>query len=96
MNQSEVFGMGTAGPAEERAQISVRLTPDLHAQINARAAETGLSMNRIILQLLSAGLEAERNKRLHLEEMLRRYRESTDPEETQRLGNELGEMIFGR
>jgi hypothetical protein len=96
MNQSEVLRMGTASPAEERAQISVRLTPDLHAQINARAAETGQSMNRIILQLLSAGLEAERNKRLHLEEMLRRYRESTDPEETQRLGNELGEMIFGR
>ena len=88
--------MGSAGQAEERAQISVRLTPDLHAQINARAAETGLSMNRTILQLLRAGLEAERNKKVHLEEMLRRYRESTDPQETQRLGNELGEMIFGR
>jgi HicB family len=86
----------STGQAEERAQISVRLTPDLYAQINARAAETGLSMNRTVLQLLSAGLEAERNKRLHLEEMLRRYRESTDPQETERLGNDLREMISGR
>jgi hypothetical protein len=53
-------------------------------------------MNRTVLQLLSAGLEAERNKRLHLEEMLRRYRESTDPQETERLGNDLREMISGR
>lgn len=88
--------MGTPGQAEDKAQISVRLTPDLHAEISSRAAETGLSMNRTILQLLSAGLEAERNKRLHLEEMLRRYRETTDPQETERLGNELGAMIFGR
>jgi len=88
--------MGSAGHAEERAQISVRLTPDLHAQINARVAETGLSINRTVLQLLSAGLEAERNKKLHLEEMLRRYRECTDPQELQRLGDELGAMIFGR
>jgi hypothetical protein len=88
--------MGTAGQAEDRAQVSVRLTPDLHAEISARAAETGLSMNRTILQLLRAGLEAERNKRVHLEETLRRYRECTDPEETTQLGDKLGAMIFGR
>jgi HicB family len=88
--------MGIAGQAEDRAQVSVRLTPDLHAEISARAAETGLSMNRTILQLLSAGLEAERNKRVQLEETLRRYRECTDPEETKQLGDKLGAMIFGR
>jgi hypothetical protein len=53
-------------------------------------------MNRTILQLLRVGLEAERQKKQRLEEMLRRYRECADPQEAERLGNELGAMIFGR
>jgi len=53
-------------------------------------------MNRAILQLLREGIESERNKKQHLEETLRRYRECTDPQEAQRLGDELGAMIFGK
>ncbi len=88
--------MRTAEKLEDRAQISLRLAPDLHAEINERAKETGLSLNRTIIQLLHAGIEAERNKKRRLEETLHRYRESTDPQEIQRLGEELGAMIFGK
>ncbi|MGO9010661.1 MAG: hypothetical protein ACLQPN_11205 [Bryobacteraceae bacterium] len=55
-----------------------------------------MSLNRTILQLLRTGLEAERQKKQHLEEMLRQYRECADPREAERLGDELGAMIFGR
>ncbi len=82
--------------SEERAQISVRLTPDLYAVLSKRSEETGLSMNRVVLQVLRAGLDAERDKKQRLQNMLQRYRECTDPEEARRLGDELGEMIFGR
>jgi hypothetical protein len=88
--------MQLAEKAEERVQISIRLSPDLHTEISARAEEAGLSMNRAILQLLRAGLESERNKRQRLEETLRRYRECKDPQEAQRLSEELGAMIFGK
>ena len=81
---------------EERAQISIRLAPELYAEIGARSKETGLSMNRTIVQLLRVGLEFERNKKQRLEETLRRYRECTDPQEAQRLSDELGAMIFGK
>ena len=81
---------------EEPGRISVGLTRDLHAEISTKAKETGLSMNRTILQLLRTGLEAERQKKQRLEEMLVRYRECADPQEAQRLGDELGAMIFGR
>jgi len=76
-------------------QVTIRLTPELSTEISARAKETGLSVNRAVLQLLRAGIESERNKKLRLEDLLRRYRESQDPEETKRLSDELGAMIFG-
>jgi hypothetical protein len=76
--------------------VSVALPPDLHAEIGDRAEQNDISLNRVIVQLLRAGLEAERQKKQRLEEMLLRYRESTDPQEVERLGDELGAIIFGR
>ena len=38
----------------------------------------------------------QRKEVKRLEEMLQQYRESTDPQEVERLGDELGSMIFAR
>jgi hypothetical protein len=81
--------------AEERAQITLRITRAMLVEIEARAKEYQLSVNRTLVQLLQSGIEAERNKKRHLENLLHRYRESKDPQEIQRLGDELGAMIFG-
>jgi hypothetical protein len=81
---------------EAKARVSVALTPELHSEISARAAQYDLSLNRAILQLLRAGLDAEREKKQRLEEMLREYRECADPKEAERLGDQLGAMILGR
>jgi hypothetical protein len=85
-----------AAKNEATARVSVALTPELHSEISARAEQLDLSLNRAILQLLRAGLDAEREKKQRLERMLREYRECADPEEAERLGDELGAMIFGR
>ena len=85
-----------AAEKEDLARVSVALTPELRDEIVARAREHEMSLNRTILQLLRAGLEAERQKRQRLEEMLHQYRECADPQEAERLGDELGAMIFGR
>lgn len=77
-------------------RVSVALPPEIYREISARAEENDLSLNRAILQLVRVGLEAERLKKQRLEEMLRQYRQCTDPHEAERLGNELGAMIFGR
>ena len=84
------------GEKHEVGRVSVALTPDLYAQVKTRSEQNEISLNRTILQLIRAGLEAENQKRQRLEEMLNQYRECKDPEETERLGNELGAMIFGR
>jgi len=88
--------MQTAQRADELVQVSVRLPADLSQLINTRAKELDFSLNRTIVQLLRSGLESEQNKKRLLEEKLRLYREATDQKEIQRLGDELGAMIFGK
>ena len=85
-----------AAKREAPGRLSVALTPEIYGEVSARAEKNGISLNRAILQLLRAGIEAESRKKQRLEEMLRRYRECTDPREAERLGDELGAMIFGR
>ncbi len=79
-----------------KTRVSVALTSEILNEVSARAEKYSMSLNRTIWQLLRTGLEAERQKKQHLEEMLRQYRECADPREAERLGDELGAMIFGR
>jgi hypothetical protein len=81
---------------EVSGRVSVALTPEIYRAVSARAEQNDLSLNRAILQLLRAGIEAEHQKKQRLEEMLRLYRECADPTEAERLSDELGAMIFGR
>ncbi|HXP85316.1 MAG TPA: Arc family DNA-binding protein [Bryobacteraceae bacterium] len=81
---------------EAAPRLSVALPAEIHEEVAARAEENNMSLNRTILQLIRAGLEAERQKKERLETMLRRYRECADPNEAERLAEELGAMIFGR
>lgn len=54
-----------------------------------------LSANRMLLDLIENGLEAERRKQQEFIELAERFRSATDPEEVKRLGDQLGRMIFG-
>lgn len=77
-------------------RLSITMPPEIYREVGARAEQNDISLNRAVVQLLRAGLEAEQQKKQRLEELLRRYRECADPQEAQRLGDELGAMIFGR
>ena len=81
---------------EAPGRLSVALSSEIYAEVAARAEQNDISLNRAILQLLRAGIEAEYQKKQRLEEKLRQYRECADPQEAERLGDELGAMIFGR
>jgi hypothetical protein len=93
---SERAAMLTIDKEPPPSRVSVALPPDIYSEISARAEQNDISLNRAVIQLLRAGLEAEHQKRQRLEEMLRQYRECADPKEADRLGDELGAMIFGR
>lgn len=59
------------------------------------AKSRNLSENRMIVDLINQGLEAEKRKETEFRELAERFRTATDPEEIQRLGDQLGRMVFG-
>jgi hypothetical protein len=93
---SESTAMLTTDKEATPGRLSIAMPPEIFREISARAEQNNISLNRAVIQLLRAGLEAEQQKKQRLEELLRRYRECADPQEAQRLGDELGAMIFGR
>ena len=54
-----------------------------------------LSANRMLVELLENGLEAEKRKQQEFFDLAERFRRATDPEEVKRLGDQLGRMVFG-
>jgi hypothetical protein len=54
-----------------------------------------LSANRMLVELIEDGMEAQKRKQQHFFELAERFRNATDPDEAKRLGDELGRMVFG-
>jgi len=54
-----------------------------------------LSKNRMLLELIENGIDAEKRKRQQFLALAERFRNEQDPEAATRLGDELGRMIFG-
>jgi hypothetical protein len=77
-------------------RVSVPVTTEMLHEIEARAERAGVSRSAFLARLLTYGLEAEQQKRDQFFKKIRHYRECDDPSEVERLGNEIGEMIFGR
>lgn len=84
------------GEKPTSSRVSVPVAPEMLQEIEIRAKRAGVSRSAFLTRLLKYGLEAEQQKRDHFTQKIRQYRESTDPSEVERLGNEIGEMIFGQ
>ena len=54
-----------------------------------------VSSNRILVELIENGIEAEKQKEQQFFSLAERFRSATDPEDVKRLGDELGRMVFG-
>jgi hypothetical protein len=54
-----------------------------------------LSANRLLVELIEDGMEAQARKQQQFFELAERFRGATDPEDVRRLGDELGRMVFG-
>ena len=59
------------------------------------AKQRRLSANRIIVELVEEGIEAQKRKQKEFFELAERYRAATDPKDVARLGDDLGGMVFG-
>jgi hypothetical protein len=74
---------------------SVSLPAATAREIRSLAKQRRLSANRVIVELLEEGMEAQKRKRKEFVRLAERYRAATDPSDVARLGDELGRMVFG-
>jgi len=77
-------------------RVSVPVTNEMLQEIDMRAQRVGVSRSTFLTRLVKYGLEAEQQKRDQFTQKIRQYRECADPSEVERLGNEIGELIFSK
>jgi hypothetical protein len=82
-------------PANKTVRQSVSLPARVAAQVRNLAKTRRLSSNRMLVELIENGIEAEKRKQQKFFELAEQFRNATDPEEAKRLGDELGRLVFG-
>ena len=83
--------------AKERAvRQSVTLPAKVANQVRSMAKRRLLSANRMLVELVEDGIELHKQKEKTFLELAGRFRAASDPKEVERLGEELGQMVFGR
>jgi hypothetical protein len=74
---------------------SVTLPSETARQVRSLARKRRLSANRVLVELVEEGIKAQKRKQEEFFELSQQFRNATDPQEVERLGNELGRLIFG-
>ncbi len=87
---------GAMSTTNKTVRQSVSLPAKTAAQVRTLAKTRRLSSNRMLVELIENGIEAEQRKQREFFELAEKFRNATDPEEVRRLGDELGRMVFGR
>ena len=83
------------GTAEKTVRQSVSLPSRLAKQVSSMAKRRKLSKNRMLLELIENGIDAEKRKQEQFIALAERFRNEQDPEAANRLSDELGRMVFG-
>src|SRR4030095_14589841 len=74
---------------------SVSLPSVVAKRVRAIAKTRKLSANRVLVDLIETGLHARESERERFLPLARRFKESSDPKESDRLREELANVIFG-
>lgn len=74
---------------------SVSLPANVATQVRKLAKARKLSANRMLVELIANGMEAEKRKQQEFFDLAERFRRAADPAEVARLGDEMGRLVFG-
>jgi hypothetical protein len=74
---------------------SVSLTPVVAKRVRSIARTRKVSANRVLVDLIETGLQAKESERERFLELARRFKQSSDPDESERLREKLAQLIFG-
>ncbi len=86
---------GVMRTGKKALRQSVSLPPNVAAQVRNLAKTRRLSANRMLVELIENGMEAEKRKQREFFDLAERFRSASDPEEAKRLGDQMGRMVFG-
>jgi hypothetical protein len=91
------FGVNGDMKSTKQIRRSITLPSRLAEQIERIARKKRLSDNRVLVELVEPGLEAqeEKEKEKAFFAFAHRFRSASDPDEIKRLGDEMGKFIFG-
>jgi hypothetical protein len=79
---------------EKNVRRSLSLPANVAAQVQRLAKARKLSANRMLVELIESGMEAEKRKQQEFFELAERFRRASDPADVKRLGDQMGRMIF--
>ena len=74
---------------------SVTLPAKIARQVESLARQRALSDNRVLVELIEQGIEAQRQKEKAFFQLAERFRAANDPEQVKQLGDQLGRFVFG-
>ena len=74
---------------------SITLPRDVAKQVDAISKQRRLSDNRVLVELIEQGIQAQKEKEKTFFELAQRFREARDPKEAEQLGDKLGRFVFG-
>ena len=80
--------------AKKTVRQSISLPATVAAQVRKFAKARRLSNNRMLLELIENGIEAEKRKQQEFFDLAERFRSATGKEEVKRLGDQMGRMVF--
>jgi predicted transcriptional regulator len=83
------------GKETKTVRQSVSLPSNVATRVRTLAKARRLSANRMLVELIENGMEAEKRKQQEFFDLAERFRAATDPEEVRRLGDQMGRMVFG-
>ncbi len=86
---------GAMTVSNKTVRQSVTLPAKLAAQVRSMAKTRRLSANRLLVELIEDGIEADKRKQQEFFELAERFRNENDPEVAKRLGDQLGRLVFG-
>jgi hypothetical protein len=80
---------------EKPIRQSVSLPPRVARRVKALARTQKISANRVVVDLIEAGLEAQEREKNRFFDLADRLARSSDPEEQRQLKEDLARMTFG-
>jgi len=81
--------------AAKHVRRSITLPREIAKQVETISKQRRLSDNRVLVDLIEQGIQAQKEKEKAFFELAHRFRDASDPKEVEQLGDQLGRFIFG-